>query len=126
LPALQTPSQLETGEKTCSFVWAAAAELFASFREMLFQNCNVSVEFTHHSHAASVCAPVLLAKVRTIRGILVPSRGQNWGQNPFVALPRMAESLQFFDGTREPTDGFELPVPREMTTIFEPSCFWFL
>ena len=23
-------------------------------------------------------------------------------------------------------DGFELPVPREMTTIFEPSCFWFL
>jgi hypothetical protein len=21
-------------------------------------------------------------------------------------------------------DGFELPVPREMTTIFEPSCFW--
>jgi hypothetical protein len=22
-------------------------------------------------------------------------------------------------------DGFELPVPREMTTIFEPSCFWF-
>src|SRR6202040_432620 len=22
--------------------------------------------------------------------------------------------------------GFELPVPREMTTIFEPSCFWFL
>ena len=25
------------------------------------------------------------------------------------------------EGTR-----FELPVPREMTTIFEPSCFWFL
>jgi hypothetical protein len=23
-------------------------------------------------------------------------------------------------------DGFELPVPREMTTIFEPSCFWFV
>src|SRR6202048_5150926 len=23
-------------------------------------------------------------------------------------------------------DGFELPVPRELTTIFEPSCFWFL
>ena len=51
-------------------------------------------------------------------GFFVPSRGQNRGQNPFVALPRMAEYLEFFDRMIEPRDGFELPVPRQKSRGF--------
>jgi len=36
-----------------------------------------------------------------------------------------AEGPKFADSPLEGTR-FELPVPREMPTIFEPSCFWFL
>ena len=42
-----------------------------------------------------------------------------------LAGPR-SEEVGFGHDSALEGDGFELPVPREMTTIFEPSCFWFL
>ena len=43
-----------------------------------------------------------------------------------VRLERAAvegEEVRFAHDSLLEGDGFELPVPREMTTIFEPSCF---
>src|SRR5580692_747169 len=45
----------------------------------------------------------------------IPARRHRWEAAPKVRFAQ--DSL--LEG-----DGFELPVPREMTTIFEPSCFW--
>jgi hypothetical protein len=40
--------------------------------------------------------------------------------------PLRTRRLRFAPDSPLEGDGFELPVPREMTAIFEPSCFWFL
>src|SRR5580692_11608321 len=47
----------------------------------------------------------------------IPARRHRWEAAPKVRFAQ--DSL--LEG-----DGFELPVPREMTTIFEPSCFWYV
>ena len=54
----------------------------------------------------------------------IPSDGQAAARCG-LAGPR-SEELGFAHDSALEGDGFELPVPREMTTIFEPSCFWFL
>ena len=43
-----------------------------------------------------------------------------------LCIQAMIEEVRFAEDSPLEGDGFELPVPREMTTIFEPSCFWFL
>ena len=51
-------------------------------------------------------------------------KAMSWADERSAAT--MIQEIEFAPDSPLEGDGFELPVPREMTTIFEPSCFWFL
>jgi hypothetical protein len=86
---------------------------------------NHRIEFARR--AAGECPTIAVSRFRGGLKKWCPLGGRDATRSPFGNIfGALIERVRFAADSSLEGDGFELPVPREMTTIFEPSCFWFL